>query len=258
MTQAEMTNQEQSLRVDMAAGFRWLQRWEMHDLAAGSLVARLPGQTEWMFTHTQGVYFNEIRASDLFKVSFDDEALDGSNQRSNYAAVNPAAKIFNARPDVNAIVHVHPHAVVAVSALECGILPITPLAFMFQQGEVAWIETDFNFPDDYCEQMAETLGDGKILMIRNHAFTAVGKTVAEAMYLAYAFTETCKLQMQILSTNQKLHIPTDEEIEYHALGFTGENCRKMEDGTIGLEYDGSMEWAGLLRVLDREEPDYRN
>ena len=43
MTETEMSNQEQSLRVDMAAGFRWLQRWEMDDLAAGSLVARLPG-----------------------------------------------------------------------------------------------------------------------------------------------------------------------------------------------------------------------
>ena len=157
MTQTEMTNQEQSLRVDIAAGFRWLERWNMADLAAGSLVARLPGQTEWMFTHTQGVYFNEIRASDLFKVSFDDEPLDGSNQRSNHAAVNPAAKIFNARSDVNAVVHVHPQAVVAVSALECGILPITPMAFLFQQG-VAWIETDFNFPDDYCERMAQTPG----------------------------------------------------------------------------------------------------
>ena len=258
MTQTEMTNQEQSLRVDMAAGFRWLQRWQMDDLAAGSLVARLPTQTDWMFTHTQGVYFNEMRACDLFKVSFDNEALDGSNQRSNYAAVNPAAKIFNARPDVNAVVHVHPHAVVAVSALKCGILPITPQAFMFQGGAVAWIETDFHFKDDYCERMAETLGDGKILMIRNHAFTAVGRTVAEAMYLAYAFTEACRLQMQILSTNQELNIPADEELESHARSYTDENCRKKEDGTFGLEYDGSMEWPGLLRALDREEPDYRD
>ena len=43
MVQTAMTNQEQSLRVDMAAGFRWLQRWEMDDLATGSLVARLSG-----------------------------------------------------------------------------------------------------------------------------------------------------------------------------------------------------------------------
>ena len=257
MTETEMSNQEQSLRVDMAAGFRWLQRWEMDDLAAGSLVARLPDQTDWMFTHTQGVYFDEICASDLFKVGFDLEPPDGSNQRTNHAAINPAKWIFEARPDVNAVVHVHPHAVVAVSALKCGILPITPPAFMFQQG-VAWVEAEFHFGDEYCKRMVEVLGEGKILMIRNHAFTAVGRTVAEAMYLAYAFTDTCKLQMQILQTNQEINIPTSEELEDHARSYTDENCRLKEDGTKGLEYDGSMEWPGLLRVLDREEPDYRN
>ena len=247
---------EQELRVDMAAGFRWLQRWGMDDLAAGSLVARLPGQTEWMFTHTQGVYFDEIRASDLFKVNFDNEVLDGSNQRTNYAAVNPAAKIFNARLDVNAVVHVHPQPVVTVSALKCGILPISPPAFMFQQG-VAYIETDFHFKDEYCERMAETLGDGKVLMIRNHAFSCVGRTVAEAMLIAYFLNEACALQMQILAANQEINIPTDEELESHARSYTADNCRKNADGTFGLEYDGSMEWPGLLRKLDREEPSYR-
>ena len=33
MAQTALTNQEQSPRVDVAAGFRWLQRWEMDDLA---------------------------------------------------------------------------------------------------------------------------------------------------------------------------------------------------------------------------------
>ena len=257
MTQTAMTNHEQSLRVDMAAGFRWLQRWEMDDLAAGSLVARLPDNKDWMFTHTQGVFFNEIRASDMFKVGFDLEPLDGSTRRTNHAAVNPAKWIFEARPDVNAVVHVHPHAVVAVSALKCGILPITPPSFFFQEG-VAWVDAEFHFGDDYCKEMVAALGTGKILMIRNHAFTAVGRTVAEAMYLAYSFTDTCKLQMQILQTNQEINIPTDEELEGHARSYTGENCRKKEDGSKGQEYDGSMEWPALLRALDREEPDYRN
>ena len=257
MTQAATTNAEQSLRVDMAAGFRWLQRWEMDDLAAGSLVARLPDNTDWMFTHTQGVFFNEVRASDLFKVGFDLQALDGSARRSNHAAINPAKWIFEARPEINAVVHVHPHAVVATSALKCGILPITPPAYFFQEG-VAWVEAEFHFGDDYCKRMGEKLGDGKILVIRNHAFTAVGRTVAEAMYLAYSFTDACKLQMQILQTNQEINIPTAEELEDHARSYTDVNCRKKEDGSFGLEYDGSMEWPGLLRTLDREEPDYRN
>ena len=134
MTKIEMMPEEQALRVDIAAAFRWLQRWEMDDLAGGGLVARLPGQTDWMLTNIQGMYFDEIKASDLIRVSFDNEVLDGSNLRSNYGAVNPAAKLFNARPDVNAVVHVHCEPVMAMLALKCGILPISAPAFMFQEG----------------------------------------------------------------------------------------------------------------------------
>ncbi len=34
---------ESLLRIDMAAGFRWLDKMGMSDLIAGSIVARLPG-----------------------------------------------------------------------------------------------------------------------------------------------------------------------------------------------------------------------
>ena len=250
MAKIEMTQEAQALRVDIAAAFRWLRRWEMDDLAGGGLVARLPGQTDWMLTNIQGMYFDEIKASDLIRVSFDNEVLDGSNLRSNYGAVNPAAKLFNARPDVNAVVHVHCEPVMAMLALKCGILPISAPAFMFQEG-VAYIETDFHFKDDYCERMAETLGDGKILMIHNHSYTSVGRTVAEAMVNSYYLDQACRIQMRSLATNQELKIPSAEELESHARSFTPDNTRK-------LEYDGSLEWPGLLRKLDREEPDYRN
>ena len=250
MGQTKEEVMERELRVDMAAGFRWLDRWGMDDLAAGSIVARLAGETEWLLTHSQGVYFDEIKASDFMRVSFDNEVLDGTNQRTNYAAVNPAAWIFRARPDVNVVVHAHPHAVMAVSALKCGILPISAPAYMFQTG-ISWMGTDFHFKDEYCKAVGEALGDNNVLMYRNHSFVSVGRTVHEAMFLAYYLNEACELQMKILSTNQEINIPSDEELASHARSYTADNSRQ-------LEYDGSMEWPGLLRKLDREEPSYRD
>ena len=211
-----------------------------------------------MFTHTQGIFFNEIRASDLFKVGFDLRPLDASNRRSNHAAVNPAKWIFEARPEVNAVVHVLPPAVVATSALKCGILPITPPAFFFQEG-VAWVEAEFHFGDDYCKRMVEVLGDGKILVIRNHAFTAVGRTVPEAMYLAYSFTEACKLQMADPADQPGDQLPDGRRRSKTTFARTRtRTAARRKTAPSWLEYDGTMEWPGLLRTLDREEPDYRN
>ena len=113
---------EQALRIDMAAGFRWMDKIGMSDLTAGSLVTRLPGDTETMFTHPLGHYFDEICASDFVKVNYHGEVIDGSNHRVAFAATNPAAHVFRVRPDVNAIIHAHAPAVMAVSGLECGLL----------------------------------------------------------------------------------------------------------------------------------------
>ena len=258
MTHSAMTNREQSLRVDMAAGFRWLQRWEMHDLAAGSLVARLPGNEDWMFTHTQGIFFNEIRASDLFKVGFDLRPLDASNRRSNHAAVNPAKWIFEARPEVNAVVHVHPPAVVATSALKCGILPITPPAFFFQEG-VAWVEAEFHFGGRLLQADGGGAGrrqdtrDSQTMRSRRWAGRCPKRCISPTPSPKRASCRCRSCRPTRRSTTRR-----PEEIEDHIRSYTDENCRKKEDGTFGLEYDGTMEWPGLLRTLDREEPDYRN
>ena len=130
---------EQNLRIDMAAGFRWIEKTGMSDLTAGSLVTRLPGETEWMFTHPLGHYFDEICASDFFKVNYEGEAIDGSNHRVAFAATNPAAHLFRARPDVNATIHAHAPAVMAVSGLECGLLFASEPSFMFYKEFRTWI-----------------------------------------------------------------------------------------------------------------------
>jgi len=240
---------EQSLRVDLAAGFRWLDRWGMSDLVAGSLVAREPGNAEWMYTHPHGMTFDELCASDFIKVNFDNEVIDGSNQRTNFAAVKPAAAVFEARRDVNAIIHAHAPAVMAVSGLECGLLLASEPSFMFYEG-LSYIDANFHFDDDYCAAVADAVaGGGKAVIYRNHAFATVGKDVREAMLRAYLLNQACEIQLRMMATGAEIHVPTETEQAKHYDAFYG-----IED----YVYDGGLEWPGLLRRLDRESPSYKN
>ena len=239
---------EVTLRTDVAAGFRLLHRHGLSDLAAGSLCARLPGE-DWFFTHHHGLHFDEICASDLIKVNLEGEIIDGSNRRTNFAAVKPAARVFKVRPDVNAIIHAHGPSVMAVSAQECGLLPLSEPAFMFT-GQLAYLEGDFRFSDAYCERIVEAFGaDKRVLMLRNHAFTAAGRSVPEAFLLSYMLSQACDLQLRVQATGEKLHIPDEAAIEDHYDAFYG-----IED----YVYDGSLEWPGLLRSVEREDPAFRN
>ena len=244
----EAISAEQTLRVEMAAAFRWMDKIGMADLTAGSLVTRFADDTEVMFTHPLGHYFDEICASDFVQVNYAGEVIDGSNHRVTFAATNPAAHVFRARPDVNAIIHAHAPAVMAVSGLECGLLFASEPSFMFYKG-LSYLDTDFHFEDDYCRKVADTVGDGKAIIYRNHSFAVVGKDVKEAILRAYLLNQACEIQLRMMATGAEIHQPSDAELEHHHHAFFG---------IPGFEYDGSLEWPGVLRKLDREDSSYRN
>ena len=239
--------EEQTLRVDVAAAFRLLHRHGMSDLVAGNISARLPG-ADWFFTHPHGNFFDEMKASDLIKVDLSGNPLDGPDDRVHYSAVRQGAYGFAARPDANVVMHAHGMAVMGVSALERGILPISEWAFMFYKG-VAYVEANFQFGDDYMQRVADALKDNRIVIYQNHAFLLVAETVAEAFLLAYSLNQTCELQLKILASGDPIITPSAEACERHYASYYG---------NPNAIYDGSAEWPGLLRSLDRVDPSFRD
>ncbi len=237
-----------ALRIDMAAGFRWLDKWNMSDLVAGSIVARLPGEVNWLLTHAHDRHFDEICASDMVKVNHQAEVLEGTNQRVNFAAVNPAAWVFRQNPDVNCIIHAHSTAVMAVSALKSGLLYASEPAFMFYK-KLAYLDADFHFDDAYCKSVAAAVGDNMAVIYRNHAFATWGSSVHEAMLRAYMLDQACQIQLKAQATDQEVIVPDDAEKQRHYDAFFG-NPKYV--------YDGSLEWSGMIRRLDREDPSYRD
>ena len=235
---------EWSLRQDMAASFRLLDKYGMSDLTNGSVVARLPEEPERFLTHPHGMFFHEICASDFVKADMDGEPIE-PGVTTNFAVCRPAAAIFKARPGVNAVIHAHGYGVMGVAALECGLLQLTEPAFIFYN-DLAYLDADFYFEDDYCAKIADTLGPHKALIYRHHAFATVGSSVPEAFYFAFSLNIACELQLKILACNEKVLIPP------------GEVCQRHYDAFFGSEWtaDGSMEWPGLRRMLDAEAPDY--
>ena len=242
-----VSREEQQLRVDVAAAFRLLHRHGMSDLVAGNISARLPG-ADWFFTHPHGHFFEEMKASDLIKVDMSCQPMGGPDDRVHYSAVRQGAFGFKARPDVNVVLHAHGMSVMAVSALQRGLLPISEWAFIFYKG-VTYLEADFNFGDEYMNKVAEALKDNRIVIYQNHAFLLVAETVAEAFLLAYMLKQACELQVKILSTGDPVITPSREACERHYAAYFGNPTAK---------YDGSAEWPGLLRSLDREDPSFRD
>ncbi|MBS38522.1 MAG: hypothetical protein CMO26_21680 [Thiotrichales bacterium] len=237
---------ERLLRQDLAAAFRLLDRYGMSDLTNGSVVARLPGETDWFLTHPHGLFFHEVKATDLIRVGMNGEALDHPDTPTNFAVCRPAASIFKVRPDVNAIIHAHGMGIMSVAALADGLLPcLTEAAIPFYE-DVGYIEGDFFFEPDYCDEIAVKLGTHKALIYRHHAFATVGASVAEAFFYAYSLNAACDLQMKILASNRDYVVPSKEQcVRHYQAAFGGD-----------WKSDGSVEWPGLRRMLDQQDSSY--
>jgi ribulose-5-phosphate 4-epimerase/fuculose-1-phosphate aldolase len=81
--------------------------------------------------------FSQITASSLVKLDFEGKLVGPTEWPVNRAGVAIHGAILAARPDVNCVFHTHMPYTTAVSALECGLLPMSQAALRFQ-GQTAY------------------------------------------------------------------------------------------------------------------------
>ena len=138
---------------------------------------RVPEEPDYFFIKAHALLWDEVTASNLVKVNLNEE-LDETSLVNRPGFVLHSA-ILRARPDVNAIVHIHEEACVAVSATKDGILPLTQDA-IFLYDQVAYHEYS-GITEDAEERAAITnnLGDKTAMLMRNHGSVTVGSTTQE-------------------------------------------------------------------------------
>lgn len=236
---------ERELRVQLAAAYRLLAKFKMTDLISTHLSVRLPGPEHHFLINPFGMMFHEITASSLVKIDLQGNILGDSEWLVNPAGFVIHSAIHAAREDLTCVFHTHTRYGVAVSALECGLLPISQFAMQFYN-RVAYHDYEgVSLELDERERLVEDLGDKKVMILRNHGLLTAGRTIPEAFYLMYYLDRSCEVQITAQSSGANLVIPPESVCEHSAL---------QQD----IEELGELEWSALTRMLDREDPSYRN
>lgn len=243
---------EWQARVDLAACYRLVELYGMADMMANHISVRVPDEDDAFLINPYGMMYEEITASCLIKVDHDGKILSKPDFGALNYGINKAgyvihSAVHHARPEVACVIHTHSWASMAVSSLECGLLPITQTAMRFlkigyhdYQGVVL----------DTAEQesLIADLGRGEALILRNHGAMTVGNSVGEAFNWMHRLELACRSQVAAMSCNTPLQqVPAD------VLQETWNNYQPGTRRPYGL-----MEWPALLRKLDRLDPSYRD
>ena len=241
-----VSDEEWQARVDLAAAYRLTAHYGWTHLINNHISLRVPGTEDQFLINPYGLLYEQVTASSLVKIDVDGNVLNETPFDINQAGFVIHSAIHMARKDLHCVFHTHTAAGMAVSALDCGLLPLN-------QGAMRWYNR-MGYHDfegiardiDERERLIEDLGDHKCMILRNHGLVTAGANVAEAFHLMYHLEKACVTQMQVLASNQTYSVPSPEACERAAQQF-------HRNGRVF----GQRDWPALLMLADSLDPSYK-
>ena len=242
---------EWKTRVDLAACYRLVAHYDMSDMAANHISAAVSGEENAFLINAYGMLYEEITASSLIKIDLDGNILCKPDFGDLNYGVSKAGYVIHgaihrARHDVACVIHTHTWAGMALSALDCGVLPITQTAMRFLK--IGYHDYQGVVLDKKEEtSLVRDLGDGEALILRNHGLLTVGKTIGEAFNWMHRLELTARSQLAAMATGAKLRRVPEPILHETYMNYQPQTRRPY----------GVMEWPALLRKLDRMDPSYK-
>ena len=244
---ARVGEQEWQVRCDLAAAYQLAALFKWTDLIYTHFSARVPG-SEHLLINPYGLMFDEITASTLVKIDKDGNPVDDpTGVGVNYAGFVIHGCVHAARPEIACVIHTHTRAGVAVSAMKCGLLPISQHAMRVQQ-EVTYHDYEgIALNMDERARMAASLGKAsKAMILRNHGLLALGETVREAFEVMYFLDCACQIQVDAMAGGLE-----NVQLMAQAAADTANEQFHRPDRPSNYK-----DWPALLRLLDRRKIDY--
>lgn len=244
----KVSAEEWQLRVDLAATYRLVAHYGWDDMIFTHISARIPGPEHHFLINPYGLLFDEITASSLVKIDLDGRKVDDSPFPVNPAGFTIHSAVHAAREDAHCVIHLHSTDGVAVAAQECGLLPIDQHAMLIC-ADLAYHDYEGVALDlDERERLVRDIGTKNLMLLRNHGTLTVGPTCADAFLRMYYLERACSMQVRALAGGMKPYATNQGVAEKTA----GQGAGGF-DGALGR-----LAWPGLLRMLDRKDPSYRN
>jgi ribulose-5-phosphate 4-epimerase/fuculose-1-phosphate aldolase len=242
-----VSREEWQMRVDLAAAYQLAAIFKWTDLIYTHFSARLPGSEDFLI-NPYGLMFDEITASNLVRIDAQGKVLDDPLDLGyNEAGFVIHGCVHAARPEVGCVIHTHTRAGVAVSAMKCGLLPISQHAMRVQQQVTYHDYEGIALDMGERERMARDLGrTSKAMILRNHGLLSLGETVREAFEMMYYLDCACQIQIDAMAGGLENVL----QMSKSAAAIATEQFERSDRPST------HKDWPALLRLLERRGVDY--
>jgi L-fuculose-phosphate aldolase len=144
--------------------------------SAGNLSARLPGTDSFVVT-AAGTWLDRLAPADFTSLDTAGTILAGNPTPTTEWKLH--ARTYAVRPDVNAVIHLHPLAAVVLDACGIGIRLIVQ-DHAYYLGRINRVPFAYNGSDELADTAAEASRDCNAVILAHHGCSTLGDTIEMA------------------------------------------------------------------------------
>jgi ribulose-5-phosphate 4-epimerase/fuculose-1-phosphate aldolase len=145
-----------------------------------------------------------VEPEDIMEFHLDSTPVK-DDDRPKYVERPIHGSIFEARPDINSVVHNHAYDVIPFSITDVPLRPILHSARRMKDVAPVWdIHDKFGDTDllvstnDQGHDLAQALGDGRIVLMRGHGCAVAGISIADAVQTSVYAMVNARILLQAL------------------------------------------------------------
>ncbi len=241
------------LRVDLAAGLRWAARHGFHEGVDNHFSISVPDEDgvargDRFLINPYGWHWSEVTASSLVYCDKDGNVLEGDNHVEK-TAFHIHSQIHVAKPDARVVLHTHQPYATAICTRKGGRLQMCEQNALMFKDSIAYDDGYNGLAADGDEgaRLAVAMGNRSVAFLASHGVIVCGPNMAEAYTDLYYLERAAMFQVLAASDGSELaEIPEDVQEMTHQ--------QIVEDKPLL----STRHFGALKRILDREEPEYRD
>lgn len=199
------------VKDELARACRILAAEGLGDYVWGHVSARAeePG-TFWL--KGAGLGLEEIGRDDLLLLDLDGNVLAGDRPRHLEWPIH--AEVLRARPDIDAVVHSHAPAAVALGSLDVELQPLCHEAIRWMPAPPVFTDTsDLVDTPEIGAAVAARMGDNGGVLLRNHGFVVGGRDIRSAAIMSIFLERACRTQLTVMSIGAAWHPAPAADVE---------------------------------------------
>ncbi len=225
-----------TVRQELACALRILAREGWRENLSGHITVATDDGGMWC--NPWGLWWEEVRASDIARLDADGEIVDGDWDVT--PAVFLHTELHRVRADAAVVVHNHPYYATLLSTMGERPRLVHQNSCIFD-GELACVDEYGGIEDaNDGKWLAAQVGDASGILLAHHGAIVTAPTIPEACYKATTFERMCRLTYDAITAGREPNeIPADARA----------TLKPMLRQNTPQAY-----WDGAVRVLLRAEP----